>query len=261
LISRLLQAFKRHPQAPRASTDGRTIYAVGDIHGRLDILDPLLEQIRADVAADPPQDKPVLVFVGDYVDRGAFSKGVIDRVIALKADDEFEVRALKGNHEEAILSFLDDPNFGPTWSEHGGAQTLTSYGVTAPILRMATQDWAKARDDLGETFPKAHYDFLRRLELVAVYGDYLFVHAGLRPGVPLQDQEEHDLLWIRNDFLTAQRPFEKIVVHGHTPEEEAYLGEIRIGIDTGAYATGLLTAVRLREADRKLIQARAKRPA
>ncbi|HEX7886687.1 MAG TPA: metallophosphoesterase family protein [Phenylobacterium sp.] len=260
MLSRLLQAFKRRPDAPRASTDGRTIYAVGDIHGRLDILDPLLAQIRADVAAEPPKDKPVLVFVGDYVDRGAASRGVVDRVIELQAGDEFEVRALKGNHEEAILAFLDDPNFGPTWSEHGGAQTLTSYGVTAPMLRMAAEDWAKARDDLAEVLPKAHYDFLRRLELVAVYGDYLFVHAGLRPGVPIEDQEEHDLLWIRQDFLATQRPFEKVVVHGHTPEEEAFLGQVRIGIDTGAYATGLLTAVRLRDADRRLIQARARRP-
>lgn len=228
---------------------------MGDVHGRLDLLDPLLDRILQDARDMEGSTRPVLVFVGDYVDRGAASKGVIDRVIGLQAGTDFEVKALKGNHEEAMLAFLDDPDFGPTWIEHGGAQTLASYGVTPPILRMDTLAWEKARDAFAEAVPPAHLAFLGALELMAVVGDYVFVHAGLRPGVPLEAQREPDLLWIRQDFLNAARPFEKIVVHGHTPVEEPFLGEHRIGIDTGAYATGVLTAVRLEDGERRLIQA------
>jgi serine/threonine protein phosphatase 1 len=252
---RLLRFLQRRQERPAVSTDGRVIYAVGDVHGRLDLLDPLLEQIRADAARLEAEIRPVLVFVGDYVDRGAESKGVIDRVIELQAAGPFEVRPLKGNHEEAMLTFLGDPNFGPTWNEHGGGQTLSSYGVTPPILRMDAEQWEKARQDFALALPADHLSFLQGLELTAVFGDYVFVHAGLRPGVALDAQSEHDLLWIRQDFLGAARPFEKVVVHGHTPAEEAYLGDCRIGIDTGAYATGVLTAVRLDGPDRRLIQA------
>jgi serine/threonine protein phosphatase 1 len=264
---RLLRAFQRKPKAISISTEGRLIYAIGDVHGRLDLLEKLVEQIRADAAAGAERapgaqagadPRPVMVFVGDYVDRGADSKGVIDKVISLKAEGDFELCTLKGNHEEALLAFLADPNFGPTWTGHGGAETLSSYGVTPPILRSDADAWNKACEAFGKALPKSHADFLGRLELTASYGDYVFVHAGLRPGVPLAEQSEHDLLWIRYDFLNASRPFEKIVVHGHTPAEEPYMGERRIGIDTGAYATGVLTAVRLEGADRRLIQARSR---
>jgi serine/threonine protein phosphatase 1 len=234
------------------------IYAVGDVHGRLDLLDPLLEQIGEEaLTAGDHRPKPVLVFVGDYIDRGAASKGVIDRVIAVQRERAFEVRALKGNHEEALLAFLEDANFGPTWCENGGTQTLASYGVTPPILRKDSDGWVKARDAFEQALPAEHVGFLAGLELSVVYGDYVFVHAGLRPGVPLGAQQERDLLWIRQEFLTAQRPFEKIVVHGHTPADEPFMGAHRIGIDTGAYATGLLTAVRLEGDDRRLIQSAA----
>ncbi len=252
--------FRRRPEPTPRSTGGRLIYAVGDIHGRLDLFEPLLEQIHADAATSPPESKPVLVFLGDYVDRGAASKGVLDRIVALHQDQTFEVRALKGNHEEAMLAFLADPEFGPTWCEHGGAQTLASYGVTPPILRMNAEEWGKACDAFAAALPVAHLKLLTSLELTASIGDYLFVHAGVRPGVSLDDQEEHDLLWIRRDFLGADHGLDQVVVHGHTPGEEAYLGETRIGIDTGAYATGVLTAVRLEADTRRLIQARARRP-
>jgi len=256
---RLFRLFQRRAEAKPASTDGRLIYAIGDVHGRLDLLEPLIEQIWADAAASPSAERPVLVFVGDYVDRGVASRGVVDTVIALQRQGRFEVCALKGNHEEALLAFLEDANFGPTWSEHGGSATLASYGVTPPILRLDTQAWGRAQAAFAEALPAAHLAFVRQLQLTAVFGDYLFVHAGLRPGVPLSDQDEHDLLWIRQDFIGATRPFEKVVVHGHTPEEQAFVGQNRIGIDTGAYATGVLTAVRLENGDRRLIQSRARR--
>jgi serine/threonine protein phosphatase 1 len=254
---RLFRSFRRRDEAGPASAGGRSLYAIGDVHGRLDLLDPLIDQIRQDALVEDGRAKPVLIFVGDYVDRGASSKGVIDRVIALEREGAFELRALKGNHEEALLAFLDDANFGPTWCENGGAQTLSSYGVTPPKLRIAADEWGKARDAFAQALPPEHLDLLVRLELTAVYGDYVFVHAGLRPGVPLNAQRERDLLWIRNDFLNAPGPFDKIVVHGHTPAEEAFMGAHRIGIDTGAYATGVLTAVRLRDGDRRFIQSTA----
>lgn len=252
---RLPRFFQRRPAPAAISTEGRLIYAIGDVHGRLDLLDPLLAQISADAERADAPGRPVLVFVGDYVDRGVASKGVIDTVIDLSREGRFEVCALKGNHEEAMLTFLQDPHFGPTWSEHGGAQTLVSYGVTAPMLRMDDEQWEAARQAFAEALPIDHLKFLQSLSLTVTFGDYLFVHAGLRPGIALEDQAEHDLLWIRQEFLNAPKPFGKIVVHGHTPAEEAYLGPHRLGIDTGAYATGVLTAVRLEGADQRLIQA------
>ena len=197
----LLQPAKSVAKAPATSTDGRTIYAVGDIHGRLDLLDPLLAQIRGDARLRGGDTKPVLVFVGDYVDRGAASRGVVDRLVALSQGDVFEVRALKGNHDAALLAFLDDAAFGPTWCEHGGRQTLRSYGVSPPTSRFDTDGWLATRDAFDSAVPDEHRQFLAGLELIVTYGDYAFVHAGLRPGVALSDQREEDLLWIRGDFL------------------------------------------------------------
>ncbi len=199
----------------------------------------------------------MLVFVGDYVDRGLQSKGVIDYIIALRDQAGFEVRTLKGNHEEAMINFLRDAGAGAEWVQYGGAQTLASYGVTPPKLNGDAADWERAREEFGGLTPPAHLDFLSNLELILIVGDYAFVHAGLRPGVPIQDQDEHDLMWIRDIFLNERRPFEKVVVHGHTPAEEPFLGLCRIGIDTGAYATGVLTAVRLSGEERAILQSKA----
>lgn len=247
--------LRRRPASSPSSTGGRLVYAVGDVHGRLDLLDTLIGRIRKDALEHDGRPRPILIFVGDYVDRGADSRGVVDRVLELSVGGEFEVRALKGNHEEALLAFLSDPNFGPTWAEHGGVQTLASYGVSTPILRMDAGQWSRAREAFVRALPPDHLRFLVGLELTLVVGDFLFVHAGVRPGVPIEDQAEHDLLWIRKDFLGSSRPSDKIVVHGHTPAEAPFLGPHRIGIDTGAYATGVLTAIRLLDGERRLIQA------
>lgn len=251
-ISRL---WKKPPR-PDPTPGGRLVYAIGDVHGRADLLSQLTQTIIKDAETQASAHPPVLIFVGDYIDRGADSKGVIDQVIALAASERFELRMLKGNHEEALLNFLQDAKFGPTWGDFGGLQTLMSYGVTPPNRRTNVEDWEAAREAFGLALPKSHQAFLARLELVADYGDYLFVHAGVRPGVSLQDQTEHDLLWIRDDFLEARGPFGAVIVHGHTPKPEPFLGANRIGIDTGAYATGVLTAVRLKDGERLIIQAR-----
>jgi serine/threonine protein phosphatase 1 len=233
---------------------------VGDVHGRLDVLEPLVADILQDVKASLPDRPPLLVFLGDYVDRGPASAGVVDLILNLAAWADLEVCALKGNHEEAMLTFLEDAAFGPLWMEHGGGATLASYGVAPPMSRSEPQAWAEARQALADALPEAHLAFLNRLELIRIEGDYAFVHAGVRPGATLDQQTERDLLWIRYDFLDAPGPFEKVIVHGHTPMEEPQILRHRLGVDTGAYATGVLTAVRLQGDSRSLIQARARGP-
>jgi serine/threonine protein phosphatase 1 len=247
--------------ATAASTGGRLIYAVGDIHGHLDLLDALLRIIAEDAAAQQPlTHRPVLVFVGDYIDRGPASAGVIDRLIALKAVSDaqtgVEVRLLMGNHEQTLLQFLDSPEAGPAWVEFGGGETLASYGVLRPVSRNDVEGWSVAQAQFQHALPDRHRAFLTGLELSASYGDYLFVHAGVRPGVPLDRQDPEDLMWIRGDFLSRPHGLDQVVVHGHTPEEEPFLGPDRINIDTGAYATGVLTAVRLSDQGPVVLQAR-----
>lgn len=256
LFGRRKQAFTATP-----STGGRLVYAVGDIHGRLDLLDLLLEAVVADMEAMKPPDRPILVFLGDYVDRGADSAGVVTRILQVAATEAFEVRALKGNHEEALLQFLSDPTFGQTWTDYGGAATLASYGVTPPLTRLDPAAWEQARAAFDAALPATHRRFYETLELTVEVGDFLFVHAGVRPGVPIAEQSERDLLWIRGEFLNSDSPFGKMVVHGHTPTEEPQIMTNRMGLDTGAYATGVLTAARLTGAGYSLIQARLGRAA
>ena len=188
-----------------------------------------------------------------------YKRQVIDLIIALRAGGGFEVRTLKGNHEDAMISFLGDAGNGPQWCEFGGAQTLASYGVAQPKLRGDAAEWEQTREEFGRLIPPEHLAFLSDLELILTVGDYAFVHAGLRPGLSIADQDAHDLMWIRDPFLNARRAFEKVVVHGHTPEEEPFIGAFRIGVDTGAYATGVLTALRLAGEERAILQSRASR--
>lgn len=251
---------KKTPKAP-PSTGGRRVYAVGDIHGRHDLLEGLLREIARDVSDEPPDAQPILVFLGDYVDRGPASHQVVETILALRDEPAFEVRTLKGNHEEALLRFLDEPGFGSTWAEHGGNATLASYGVPPPATRTDPEAWAVARAAFDAALPGAHRSFYGGLDLITEVGDYAFVHAGVRPGVPLAQQAERDLLWIRGEFLQAAGPFGKVIVHGHTPMEAPQVTPHRLGLDTGAYATGVLTAARLDDGGQKIIQAKVGRAA
>jgi serine/threonine protein phosphatase 1 len=248
---------KQRAAASEPSTGGRLVYAIGDVHGRLDLLEDLLEQIMVDLNATKPAEAAALVLLGDYVDRGACSREVIDCLIRLKDRPDIELRALKGNHEEALLGFLADPQSGPPWLQNGGAATLASYGVAAPQTRLPPEIWQTASEAFAEALPPEHLSFLQNLELYVEYGDYVFVHAGLRPGVPIDHQTERDLLWIRKEFLEETRRFAKVVVHGHTPEPEPFMGDVRLGVDTGAYATGVLSAARLYGTERSILQATA----
>lgn len=251
---RLFGRTKRQAGPRPSAPPGALIYAVGDIHGRLDLLRALTGAILRDAKSAARSQPPQIIFVGDYVDRGPDSAGVIDHILALKARDDIVVHTLKGNHEQTMLDFLEDPRVGPSWSEYGGRDTLRSYNVNPPTLRSDSDPWEATRQELAAALPAAHLQFLRSLELYAVSGDFVFVHAGLRPGVPLAAQSEQDLLWIRREFLESSRPFEKMVIYGHTPEREAVFETNRIGIDTGAFVTDVLTALKVSGEQLTLIQ-------
>jgi serine/threonine protein phosphatase 1 len=238
-----------HPTLP----EGQLLYAVGDIHGRSDLLRPLLEEIAADAAASSGVDTKTLVFLGDYVDRGQDSKGVVD-VLLGGLPKGFECRFLKGNHEAMLLGFLDGTTPLEHWRINGGGATLASYGVEVERLDHSRASAAAWRGEFAAALPPEHLTFFRNLELSLSFGDYLFVHAGLRPGVPLSAQGEADLIWIRSPFLNHMESFGKIVVHGHTPGNEPVMRLNRIGIDTGACFTGRLTALRLAGTSRRFLQ-------
>lgn len=250
-------------QLPRTSSgrgakiSGQLVYAVGDIHGRYDLLQPLLVRITDDYARRADGRRPILVFCGDYVDRGPDSARVLEAMVWLRKRPEIDVHLLKGNHEQALRAFIDDPQGGASWIEFGGAATLVSYGVNPPKFEEGQNGFARARDDLIERMPASHLCLLDELSLLVVIGDYVFVHAGLRPGRPLAQQTEDDLLWIRSGFLDARRPFEKVVVHGHTwLDDKPQLLAHRVGLDTGSYATGVLTAARIEDDRIDILQSR-----
>ncbi|WP_332678188.1 metallophosphoesterase family protein [Brevundimonas sp.] len=240
------------PVSP-AIPDGTVVWSIGDIHGRLDLLHPLVDAIQADLDATVA-DRKVVVFLGDYVDRGQDSRGVIQFLAGLTADRGIEWRFLRGNHEQAMLDFLEDPAEGAKWCEYGGDATLQSYGLRVPQLKHKLEAWAHLSADLAHRVTPAEKQFLENLELSFAVGDYFFAHAGARPGEALDRQSADDLMWIRRSFLDSEIEFDKIVVHGHTPTAEVHMDHRRIGIDTKAYESGVLSALRLSGSGRALIQ-------
>lgn len=229
---------------------GLRLYVVGDIHGRADLLDELFSMIEADLARRPAI-RTLHVFLGDYIDRGEFSRGTIDRLIQRQSTHECVF--LKGNHELIAMGCLTDKASISTWMRLGGAQTLLSYGVR-PSLRLAASELSAIQIAFQKALPRAHLQFLGGLQLQFVVGDYFFVHAGVKPNVPLSSQKEKDLLWIRDEFLSSTRDYGKIVVHGHTPTAEVEFRPNRINIDTGAYLTNRLTCLVLEHDQTMLIQ-------
>jgi serine/threonine protein phosphatase 1 len=226
----------------QAPSETSRIYAIGDIHGRLDLLDRAIDAIERDVKERGPA--ALTVTLGDYVDRGPSSNGVLERLAANPFPTPYV--ALKGNHEAFMEAFLADPALGSQWRDFGGLETLHSYGVPVGRLMMNRNYEAAARA-LREALPASHTDFMQTLKTSHSHGRYFLCHAGVRPGVPLDRQDEHDLLWIRGEFLDSDVDFGKIVIHGHTPVERPEVKANRINIDTGAFATGQLTCVALDE--------------
>lgn len=237
-----------HRTDPARVEDGWRIYAIGDIHGRLDLLDDLLGQIAEDVALAPPGLRCKVVYLGDIVDRGHDSRGVIERLLHAPAPAGVDPVFLMGNHERILLNFLDAPAEAAPWLDYGGLACLHSYGVAASLGLRDPDRLTVVRDAFADALPAAHLHFLRSMRQTHRSGDYLFVHAGIRPGVPLERQVEEDLLWIREPFLGSRKDHGVRVVHGHSVTEQPQVRDNRIGIDTGAFAGGPLTACVLQDA-------------
>ncbi len=243
-------------QAPTSARlpEGLRVYAIGDVHGCLYELNLLLDGIEADNAkaneALGRNDKPYIVFLGDYIDRGVDSRGVIERLITLRENNN-TVFFLKGNHEASFLGFLNYPEKNESWLNWGGDETLRSYGLHS----IQGRPLKALNYDARCCVPLSHLDFLNNLALTHSVGDYLFVHAGLKPGVAIEEQKEEDLLWIRKKFHqtpTHQRPM-KVVVHGHQPVKEPEDKGWRINLDTGACWSGKLSAVVLENDTRRFL--------
>jgi len=240
--------FARREKKPSVPA-GRRVYAVGDIHGHSEKLRRLLGKIRAE--ADVWRGKSDLVFVGDYVDRGPDSRGVIDLLLDLP--NTVTAHFIRGNHEQALLDFLGDPSDYTVWHRFGADETLLSYGVPLPNVSKISE-LREARDRFAAALPARHKQFFASLVPSVTIGDYHFVHAGVRPGVPLSRQTDQDLMWIREEFLLSEEKHGKIIVHGHTPHPEPVQRPNRIGVDTGVYITGRLTALCLEGERRRFLQ-------
>ncbi|MEH3106132.1 MAG: metallophosphoesterase [Sphingomonas fennica] len=230
---------RSEPAEPYRLPPGRRVYAIGDVHGRLDLLLAVERAVAAHAAAAPPVEEALAIFLGDYVDRGPYSAGVIGHLLSGRFAG-LPARHVMGNHEDAMLAFLDDPGIGPAWLKHGGLATLRSYGVRTDGPDDDDR-MNRLRHGLIEALPNSHRAFLAALELSIRIGGFLFVHAGIRPGRPIADQMRGDLLGIREPFLHFAGTLPCRVVHGHTIAEEPEILPGRIGLDTGAYASGRLT--------------------
>lgn len=230
--------------------EGMRLYAIGDVHGRLDLLKAMHAEIRAVLMRDKPADWRI-IHVGDYVDRGPDSAGVIAFLIDRIAEDS-RVIALAGNHDAALLDFLREGDRTHLFRRFGGNDTARSYGT---FVDFSSEETAEAgRQALARAIPSAHLDFLRRLPRGIGFGDFFFCHAGIRPGVPIDRQAPDDLIWIRDTFLDYPGLHPKVIVHGHTPHDEAELMPNRVNVDTLAYASGRLTALAVEGTRKRLIE-------
>ncbi len=219
------------------------VYAIGDVHGCLSLLKGAEERIAADI--DRLGKKGLVVLLGDYVDRGPHSAGVISHLMAPSAFGLKRV-ALCGNHDDVFASLLDQPEKIPDWISFGGRETLMSYGIDFDQLHDRRQtDPATLSAVIRDAVPTSHITFLQNMPICLQIGKFLFVHAGLRPGIDLDRQSDEDMMWIREPFLTNGPELALTVIHGHTPSVKASIGPGRIGIDTQAYSTGELTVLRL----------------
>lgn len=223
--------------------EGIRVYAFGDIHGRADLLREMFTVVDADLVRNPVR-RAIHVFLGDYVDRGPDSAGTLDLLI--ERGRRHETICLKGNHEVFMLEVLLDPSKLGDWSKFGGLPTLMAYGIQ-PSFNPDSAEQVALIEALRKRLPDAHRRFLEGLLPSYICGDFFFVHAGVRPGIPLNEQTEADMLWIRDEFLDSEENFGKFIVHGHTPVREPDIRPNRINIDTGAYATGNLTLLTIQE--------------
>jgi serine/threonine protein phosphatase 1 len=234
---------------PASVPEGLRVYAVGDIHGQLDLLTTVSDMIEANEMLSTPA-RTVVIFLGDYIDRGPQSRGVIDFLLRWRPGN-IETVFLRGNHEDMLLNALHTPDMFHVWAMNGGLATALSYGVGFDPNHNPKSDPRGIISQLDAALPPAHRHFLENLPIGLEIGDYLFVHAGVRPGVPLDRQSDLDCLFIRDEFLDYRGSFGKVIVHGHTPASEPEVLPNRIGIDTGAVFTGRLTALCLEGSEQR----------
>jgi serine/threonine protein phosphatase 1 len=238
------------PQSQPAGPKGYRAYVIGDVHGRLDLLKALLAKVHTELDREPPA-KCLLVFVGDLIDRGPNSAQVIERLRTYNRRGVQPVFLL-GNHEEVLLRILrGEAELITKWRWFGGAECLQSYGVNPEAVAASSDEEALAI--VRAAIPKAHVQFLESFADSCRFGDYLFVHAGVRPGIELEQQSQSDLRWIREPFLNDNSDHGFVVVHGHTISSAVEQRPNRIGIDTGAYRTGVLTALAIEGSDRWIL--------
>ncbi len=226
----------------RGLPEGVRIYALGDIHGRVDLLKSIQNEIDKDLSSLDPETTVKQVFLGDYIDRGQNSKEVIDFLTGVPTRDNVEYVFLKGNHESTLLDFVDDELTLTAWKSFGGIETLHSYGLDVSKIHNES-NYKELQKKFIQVFPESHHDFFRGLKTSYSLGGYFFCHAGVRPGVALDDQSEDDLIWIREEFLSSTVDHGKVIVHGHTPVERPEIWSNRINIDTGAYISNKLTCL------------------
>jgi serine/threonine protein phosphatase 1 len=244
--------FRKNPIIRQPVLAGRRVYAVGDVHGRVDQLTALLKLIQDDSETGARPSQIDVILLGDYIDRGRDSAAVLDLIGSLNLGD-IELTLLRGNHEQVLIDLVYRPRQPQLeqWLSYGGLETLASYGLASQLLYSNDIDAILAA--MEQALPQSHLDLLDRLPLTHQIGDYFFAHAGVRPGKPLEAQDERDLLWIREPFLSSKIDLGAVVVHGHSISRTVENHPNRIGIDTGAYATGILTAVVLEEDQRRFL--------
>jgi serine/threonine protein phosphatase 1 len=249
----MLFNFRRKPKMiTPVVAPGQRIYAIGDVHGRADQLGALLDLIRQDADTGARPDDIQIILLGDYIDRGRDSAAVVELLSSLTLPN-MQITCLRGNHEQVLLELISKPRPKALqkWLTFGGLETLASYGLPSTLLYSDDIDAIMAA--LETAIPDAHLDFLASLPVQRHIGDYFFVHAGVRPKRPVAGQDEQDLMWIREPFLSSDDNFGAVVVHGHSISRTVESKANRIGIDTGAYATGILTAVVLEGDQRRFI--------
>ncbi len=247
----------RPPSGWPAGSPGKRLYAIGDVHGCLAELDQLLALIRADCTSRPAKETHI-VFLGDLVDRGPDSRGVIDR-LRRRPPDFATVHFIRGNHEEMMVRCLSgEASLIPSWLEHGGRSCAISYGVDPALLHESDPD--RLEYTLLSRIPPEDIRFLAGFADQVRFGDYLLVHAGIRPGVALSAQKAHDLRWIRAEFLSSEVRHEAMIIHGHTVTETVDRRSNRIGLDTGAWRTGVLTALRIEDTETSILATGSESP-
>ncbi|NKB20491.1 MAG: serine/threonine protein phosphatase [Alphaproteobacteria bacterium] len=242
----------RQEVEPPSTPAAARLYVIGDIHGRADLLQDLHRQIIDD-AATAPELRKTVIYLGDYVDRGDASRAVLDLLVENPLADLNPIY-LSGNHEQMMVAFLEDIAIAGMWLRNGGDTTLLSYSVGMPADKTGDEKLRSMQRDLREKLPPAHLEFLRRLGLYHIEEDYLFVHAGVAPGIPIEDQGSEDFLWIREEFLRSKAHHGHCIVHGHSIVDMPEFLPNRIAIDTGAYYSGRLTCLVLEGQERRFMQ-------